>query len=354
MCIKDLIDNTFCGPIKTEAITASNLLKAKDNQINDLRLEIAANKTLLDSKQASLDSCLNNMSTSNADLQKQVASLTSQVSVLTQTNTDLTARLDGLLNQAVSSDTIFALLPQASKDKANQSWTKYPTANITYQGRTWGKDKKFYPLDVKTWCLEGQNDTAIIKRVRANSPTAMVSEIIKADPSITAHQACDKAVMRIANAFYKPYNFDIDTWGVDEFWQFPSEMEYGPAGDCEDSANWRYIGWRLAGIPKELLRVTAGMTYGGEGHATNYYLASDLKWHHINSTSVFSNGDDVLTKCKTTGDPTDKMGIQFPWFSMTEEKAFSTFGTGAASSDPRHNLKDNRFFRNLRILPDEG
>jgi hypothetical protein len=144
------------------------------------------------------------------------------------------------------------------------------------------------------------------------------------------------------------YTYDSRSWGENEFWQFASETRNMGTGDCEDKAILNHVGARIAGIPWELLRVTAGLTFDGQGHATNFYFASDLKWHHRNSTSNYSATTTAIS-LPLSGDSYENLNIKNPWFSCTDNKTFNWFGTEA---ETRAALKLRRqpFFKFLKIF----
>jgi transglutaminase-like putative cysteine protease len=139
--------------------------------------------------------------------------------------------------------------------------------------------------------------------------------------------------MRVTNALSDTaqYTYDQTNWSCTEFWQFASETNVIGRGDCEDKAIIGLVGAMIAGIPFEMLRLVAGMTFSNEGHCTMFYFASDLRWHHRNSTTIYSPDKDPTT-LPLTGDGTENLNIQRVWFSATQNKTFTTFDPTAATA----------------------
>jgi hypothetical protein len=329
------LDNLFCGRFIADEKQKQALVDIADAQaeaaIRDKVKAQADLKAINDQLQQTITLAAQDKSqTLQAlnNLQNVVAGITEQKN-----------NLETALLACTSAKPYFSVLDQlpASTQKLARGYMdKYPEANIAYRGRIWGKAQIGYDLDVKVWLQSGQNDAKIVSRVKGAN--AYVSDILKQNPGISAHQACDMAVMRVSCGFWKPYGYDKDNFGVDEYWQFASEMEVGQSGDCDDSAIWRYVGCRIAGVPAELMRFATGITNNGQGHATNHYLASDLLWHHINSTSAFSNTDKA-TSTPLNHDPNEQLGLATIWFSANELKTFSTYATYASDENANKKFK---------------
>jgi hypothetical protein len=338
----NFLEKLFCGrPISARDayISANNVL---NQEITGLRTDILSlEKEKLALIQAGNETQQQNL-TQIDNLNKQISDLNAQISML-----------NAQLNQQLPSDlqthsANFYKLPQATQTLLDAYMNKYPEAFVTYGGRYWGSNKNRYNLDVKAWLLEGQNDWEIVSKVKAAK--GRISDVLAENSGLTFHQACDIAFMRVSHALGDSINYQYDnmSWGENEFWQFASESRVMTIGDCEDKSVYNFVGARIAGIPYELLRITAGMTFGGEGHATNFVFGSDLKWHHRNSTSNYA-ADKSLTSLPLTGDSSEMLNIQHPWFSATETKTFNWFGTEAAKRDAAR-LSDQPFFKFLKIV----
>jgi flagellar biosynthesis chaperone FliJ len=330
--------------------------KIQENQVQLDKL-IQEKKDLM-SQLVKLQQDLNNAGKDKTDLVKQINDLNSQLQTLdgafTKLNTEK-ARLQEQLNQAnlkiqdlsQKLNDPKSMIPKDVSDILMGYYTKYAEADVVYTGRYYGADpKNTYEQDVKTWSLEGQNDFKIIKKLKDNH--VFVSEIM---PQVNNdfHKACDIAVMRVASAISCNYYYDDQTYNTGEYWAYPTETFTRDKGDCDDWAHLRYACYRIAGVPASMLRVTCGYTYGGDGHSTNHYFASDKKWHHINSTSNFGSTNSVLN---TPGvhQQSDSIGIQYDWFSYNEEKAWHQFTT-ASHENSFNDSKDKKFLRFIKIYP---
>lgn len=318
MSIFQLLEDFFGAKYKkdletksSELISCNSLLTASNIHIN----------TLLDSQKSLTDQVYAKdlyIKTLEADNLQSKIDLNKANDQISQLSTDLMKK----------SDDNFKLLPPATQNILLAYLNKYQKSDILYSGRYFGANKESYAADVKIYGLEGQNDPAIIKRVK--DANAFVFDIMN-QMNIPFHKACDIAVMRISAAFKCNYVYDSDSWGSGEFWMFASEREAMGKGDCDDHMVWRYVACRIAGIPKEMLRMVAGLTFSGEGHATNFYFASDLKWHHINSTSDFGNASNVLN-LPLTSDSRDLLNIKEVWFAFTESDSWHQLSTSAVES----------------------
>ena len=255
---------------------------------------------------------------------------------ITGLNTKI-SELNAQLNQSLPSDlqthsSNFYQLPVTTQTLLDVYMNKYPEGFVEYNGRYWGSAKTRYNLDVKAWLLEGQNDWRIVSMVK--SCKGRVSDVLKENPGITFHEACDIAFMRVTNALCDSiqYTYDATTWGSDcaEFWQFASETRTIAKGDCEDKAVLGFVSGCIAGIPFEMMRLVAGMTVDNQGHATLFYFASDAKFHHRNSTTNYPANKDPKT-LPLTGDDSEPLNIKTVWFSATQNKTFTNFDPTAAS-----------------------
>lgn len=215
-----------------------------------------------------------------------------------------------------------ASLPIVTINKIKETAEKYPAVSINYAG-TPKKGSASYVIDVKNYALCGQNDDALLQFLKDNKLT-----VDKRDMSnLTYHELCDEIVAKINQATSVNYAFDTDNYGFSEYWQFaPLTFKIG-SGDCDDYAVMRYVMYRLAGVPAELIRIGVGLTQNGQGHATIYYLSSSLEWLHLNSTTSFSKVEDSVEK-QSLKDASLK--IHDFWFSFNELGAWSKFESKAA------------------------
>jgi len=284
-----------------------------------------------------------------ASLQK-INALEVQITTLNAQIASLTIQINSQVPATPQHSPGFNQLPLNTQTLVLTYLNKYPEAFITYDGRYWGAAKNRYKMDVKAWLLEGQNDFAITSHV--GEVNARVSDVLHEQPDLTFHQACDIAYMRVTHYFGDSinYTFDSTTWGADvpEYWQFASETMVIKKGDCEDKAILNDVAATIAGIPRELRRITAGMTNDNQGHCTNYYFASDLHWHHRNSTTNYA-ADKAATSLPLNGDSTESLGIKTPWFSATADKTFNWFGTEAQKRDTLLQMAEDEFGKFLNI-----
>jgi len=340
---EDVFEPIFCRRVQNVCDGYEQTDYQQQQQITTLSVEVT-------NLQREKNELITGATLSKQDALKQIDALNGKISGY-QTQI---SQLQTELNQSIVSNPAFSPtfgnLPESTRTLLLAYMNKYPEAFVTYGGRYWGAKKNKYNLDVKAWLLQGQNDWEIVSKVKAAK--ARVSDVLLESPDLPYHEACDRAFMRVTNALGDSinYTFDSSTWGADcaEFWQFASETRTIGGGDCEDKAIYNFVGARIAGIPWEMLRITAGMTYSNEGHCTNFYYASDLKFHHRNSTTNYPASKSV-TSLPLTGDDSENLNIKTPWFSATENKTFNWFGTEAAKKDAA-GLKDDPFFKWLKIM----
>jgi predicted transglutaminase-like cysteine proteinase len=335
-----LLERVFCG----------RLIRTRDanEQTNAiLGQQIAVLEADKQNLQREMNELVAGAAQSKQENLARIASLSKEVSDLTSEISRLRAQLNSQQPIDPKQSLTFGYLPAGTQALATAYMNKYPEAYVTYGGRYWGTNRNRYRLDAKVWLLEGQNDWEIVSMVKAAK--GRVQDVLAEKPDIGFHEACDIAFMRVTHALGDsiPYQFDDRSWGENEFWQFASETRIMKTGDCEDKAILNHVGARIAGIPYELLRVTAGMTFSNEGHATTFYLASDLKWHHRNSTTNYSAGKDAKS-LPLTGDGSESLNIAQPWFSSTDTKTFNWFGTDAQRTKARR-LQRQPFFKFIRI-----
>jgi predicted transglutaminase-like cysteine proteinase len=347
------LEKIFCGRVITtrdgyiaEAIVTMDEIAGLQTDIQNLQKEKQALiKAAGETQQQNL--------TQIDSLNKQIADLNAQIVALN-------AQLN---NQSLPSDLQthspnFYKLPQATQTLVDGYMNKYPEAFVTYGGRYFGTNKSRYNLDVKAWLSEGINDFEIVNKVK--NAKARVVDVLAEQPTITFHKACDIAFMRVTNALGDSvtYGYDQNTWGEQEFWNFASESrvigERGGGIDCEDKSIYSALGCAIAGIPDELTRVGAGMTFSNEGHCTLFYFPSDLSgFRHRNSTTNYSANKSVLS-LPMSGDSTESLNIKTFWFSFNALHSWNWFASTTAKEETKRKLKKDQFLKFINIINKNG
>lgn len=322
MRVKSFFSDFFCSDQNDRLATLSIVLSATKTSLLKKQAEILELTQKIVALESSYNSCVNNLDKTKADMQANITILTRKCTRLQLILSDTNLQIQKLMEER---DIGLSLLSHTTKEILKEYDTRYAAAEISYSGRYLGNKTKRYSLDVKAFCSQGMNDRKIVQRV--DQGKCYVKEIIR-ELKVDFHTACDIAVMRVSNVFKCNYSYDSSTWQTPEFWMFASETEAFGMGDCEDMAIWRYVGCRIAGIPPEMLRVAAGTTFSNEGHATNFYFASDLRWHHINSTSNFSAAKDVCD-LPVTKQSSDRLNLRDVWFSFNEKKTWHDLVTSS-------------------------
>ena len=340
----NFIEKIFCGRPIADGNTCTGTNDVLGQKITELQTDV---QNLEREKQE----IITGAGLTKKECLEQIDALNVQITGLNTKIAELNIQLNqnAVVNPLYS--TTFANLPTATQTLALQYYNKYPEAYVTYGGRVWGVGRTKYNLDVKVWCLAGQNDQAI--NALLNECNGKVSKVLQENPNLTFHQACDISVMRIHAkiASMVSYAYDSQTWGEAEFWQMSFESLAGKLGDCEDLGILNFVACRTAGIPSELLRLVAGMTFSNEGHCTNFYMSSDLSFHHVNSTTNYSATKDVKT-LPLPGDSSESLNIQHVWFASTDYKTFNWFTTEAKAAIP--SMKNDGFLKWLHIFDKNG
>ena len=346
MC-KTFFSDFFCQEERNKVIELGLALSAARSALLKNAVDMQELHRQLEISDQNYRSCIANFDATKAQMQLDLDALKGERLTLQKRLDDAITSIKELMERQEIDDT--SLLPQATQELLKEYWNRYAEADITYNGRWLGtKDRRYY-LDLKAFALEGANDKRIIDRVvRGN---CYVKNIMK-ERGLDFHRACDIAVMNVSNVFGCNYAYDSATWGTSEFWMFASETEAFGQGDCEDMAIWRYVGCRIAGIPHEMLRIGAGITFTNEGHATNFYFASDLKWHHINSTSNYGSNIDIRV-LPVTQDSKDPLNIKDVWFSFNEKKAWHDLVT-SSQKIAIHGREAKRLLKHFKIIPVMG
>ena len=333
-----LIENLFCKrPILyMNSFELTN--RSLGTQIGDLQIEVS---NLTSEKQTIIDSA----TLSKQESLKKIDELGAKISVLTNQIDVLNIQI----NQNAKSDPLFSQnfsrLPAAAQTCAQAYMNKYPEGFVTYNGRYWGESQTRYNMDVKAWLMQGQNDWENVSKVKACK--GRVADVLQENPMLNYHQGCDIAFMRGTNALGDSiqYTYDPNTWGKAcmEFWQYASETRVIGKGDCEDKAIYDLVGAIIGGIPYELLRLVAGMTYSGEGHCSLFYFASDMRWNHRNSTTNYAADKDVLS-LPLSFDNSENLNFNRIWFSATQSKTFTNFDPTTTTGKE----KKDAFYKKLK------
>lgn len=208
------------------------------------------------------------------------------------------------------------------KETHQEYWDfKRSPVPVFYAGRIAPNIKTPFKIDVRLFITP--ND-AVIQQ-----------DIINHDLQINNTTVCNNDILKIykhtRTKSINPFKYVTDKViaNVPEFWMFPFEFRQYKAGDCEENAIEIVSYLIAAGLPDYRVRVVAGITWGGEGHATVYVLADDLTtWIHINSTTPIEliKAKDLL-ELPIANDPLDVMGIKDVWFSFNNTHAWNEFET---------------------------
>ena len=329
----DIVEGFACGRLK----------KRMADSISELAVDFARSekeRTDLSLEKTALETALREANISLTGSKKELAERTQELARdLAIANAEI-ARRDATIEQlAIPNKGSIALLPEETQDVVLSYWNRYPAAEIAYQGRFFGKEKNTISVDVRDFATCGTSSFKIFNLEKQIG--AYVPDIMAANKGMEIYQAWDVAMCKIASHSFA-YVFDMPSWGVNELWQFAPETLEGQRGDCDDEAVRRDVMATIAGVPEELRRIAAGMTFGGEGHATNYYLASSLSWLHINSTTKYDR-DGGIGQFRRNGDSTDKYGLKEYWFTFTKSRAYHAFDTATARTNYFRHSKGTSF-----------
>lgn len=215
---------------------------------------------------------------------------------------------------------------------------KYPKVDVEYRGRTFGTSKEIIPIDVRL--LITPQDFHIKKDIEKNN-------LFIENPEIDI----PKIYKFIKKKYYK-YVYDIDNYGITEYWEFPFEIlekkrKTKTAGfDCDSWANFQASYYIAAGMPSWKVRVVVGNCKIC-GHSTVYVFSEkDNRFHHLNST--YGRTDNEISNYPTTDDAntTDDFGIRNVWFSFNNEFAWCKFTSEAKKSYNKYEKKKDYIIRN--------
>jgi hypothetical protein len=246
---------------------------------------------------------------------------------LLQQEEDKVTKYQARVNQLVSEVELLNESLNKEKDPLAEHWNnKYPTANISYLGRTWGTTKNRIEIDVRLFITPQDfhiHDILKQKNLYYVPGTSIDDHIIK--------------IYHFVKANYYKYAFDSNNYGVDEYWEFPFEMLQGLKNkltdgyDCDSWAHFITSFLIASGVPEWKVRVVVGMSKLG-GHSTVYVHCDKTdKFHHINSTYGHLSSMKDLSKYPTTDDAktTDAIGIYSVWFSFNNLLAWHKFSSEA-------------------------
>lgn len=305
------IEGIFCQRYINRESNLLQLIASKDLAYSKLKLDYASLVTGdCPKKLSSLQSAYDSLK-ATADSQQQLI-----IALKDNSNNDL------------------APLPAATQTLAQQYWTKYPPAAITYPGRNLPNAPgsstiplSNYEMHVENWASYGINSPEARSICQSNGFDVLT---IMNKQGVPFHRACDIAIARLKLWVTRQgyiYSFDQNTTQDVEYWKFYIEtlnsLFQKIGSDCDDWAILFYVLWRTAGVPKHLMRISAGITRDGQGHCTNHYLASDLKWHHINSTTPYGQDNFDVLGTPLIDDQSDMIGLASVWFSFVEDAAWS-------------------------------
>lgn len=216
-------------------------------------------------------------------------------------------------------------LPSAEETFWNN---KYPKTSALYRGRTWGTSKSMIDIDV---------------RLLVTPQDKQIHDILEKNDLYIKNKNYEEGVVKIYNWIrekYYNYTYDIDNYGVGEYWEFPFELIQKKilsgkvSVDCDSWANFQASFYIAAGVPEWKVRIVIGSCQIG-GHSTVYVHSDvDNKYHHLNSTYGNSKTKTKISQFPTTNEAetTDKLGIKDVWFSFNSKYVWSKFTSEAKES----------------------
>lgn len=344
------LENLICKNVRPDRdqlaqqlISTQLQLKAAQDTVFQAQQETAARQNLLGACENRVKLLLDSSDKDKKELLTSLDSTNKALADATSENSALKSVIQTLKDNKQTVG-ILDLFPQESRSKIASYYTKYPFADITYAGRTVpnNPDKPF-SCSLQAYLQAGIGTPEAKNVVKAAN--AYVVDVAKEKNLANYHRASDISLARVKSyvgRMYYKYQYDQDTVKVGEFWRFFVEVlkareKYGIGDDCDGWAVVIYVLARTAGVPKECIRFVGGIARNSEGHATNNYFASDLRWRHLNSTNAYSSEFDVLD-CPLLDDSKDQLGInkQDIWFSADEENAWSTAPIQLGSRPQEH------------------
>lgn len=230
--------------------------------------------------------------------------LKDRIKELENTVTKLISREEELLNKL-----------NADSHVMKKFWDKkHEEKIINYNARNLPYTSERIKIDVRTFITP--EDITVRRWVKKHENLLCDNPLVY-DDKIRAFFIADREDFK--------YSYDSETTNnkSDEVWLFPFELDEAERGDCEDHAHRMKSRLNALGLPDWRSRIVCGMTRGGYGHSTVYYLADDLKtWVHLNSTIPATQISNTLP---TINDENDLEGISDVWFSFNKEKSWANF-----------------------------
>ena len=224
-------------------------------------------------------------------------------------------------------------------DPLEEYWnSKYPTANIEYNGRTFGTSTKMIPIDV---------------RLLVTPQDYHIHDILAANNLYYESGSIDDHIVKLYHfikAKYYRYVFDQNNYGITEYWEFPYEMlealrlKYAVGFDCDSWASFIVSFLIASGVPSWKARVVIGNSVVG-GHSTVYvHCDATNKFHHINSTMGGKSSYTKLSDYPTTNDAgkgnSDALGIYNVWLSYNNVFSWHKFSSAARSDFKKEKGKE--------------
>ena len=224
-------------------------------------------------------------------------------------------------------------------DPLEEYWnSKYPTANIEYNGRTFGTSTKMIPIDV---------------RLLVTPQDYHIHDILAANNLYYKSGSIDDHIVKLYHfikAKYYRYVFDQNNYGITEYWEFPYEMlealrlKYAVGFDCDSWASFIVSFLIASGVPSWKARVVIGNSVVG-GHSTVYvHCDATNKFHHINSTMGGKSSYTKLSDYPTTNDAgkgnSDALGIYNVWLSYNNVFSWHKFSSAARSDFKKEKGKE--------------
>ena len=271
---------------------------------------------------------INNLNNSLSVSETWVANLSTKLKTVEGRNVSLQSQLELLSKQL-----------EDKKDSLADFWnSKYPVANIEYNGRTFGTSTKMIPIDV---------------RLLVTPQDFHIHEILKANNLYYKSGSIDDQIVKvyhfIKKTYYK-YVYDKDNYGITEYWEFPYEVlealkkKYATGFDCDSWASLIVSFVIASGVPEWKARVVVGNSVAG-GHSTCYFHCDKTnKFHHLNSTMGGKSSYLKLEEYPITSDAgeggKDTLGIYNVWLSYNNLFSWHKFTSQARTDFKEKNGKE--------------
>jgi hypothetical protein len=191
-----------------------------------------------------------------------------------------------------------------NEQELEQYWNnKHPKTPIIYGGRQIPNFAGKIPIDVRK--MFWTNDYVLIDLIK--------KENLYVPKNDDFALVCQQYIVKNCK-----YEYDQDSWGYNEFWQFPNETLYLKRGDCEDGSLLMASLLCSNGVPWWRVRVNAGLVQDNngqqEGHCyVTYCRETDNNW--IILDWCYKQDSDVPVKDKILAK--NNLNYQEIWFSFT-------------------------------------